>query len=71
LLCSYFTPDISAGFDAHRNDSLAGINLEAEDFAYMTKRFQEIQPNLLLGLEGGYNLGALGECVVGVCEELM
>jgi acetoin utilization deacetylase AcuC-like enzyme len=69
-----FSPDIliiSAGFDAHRNDPLAEINLEAEDFAYMTKRCLEIQPNLLLGLEGGYDLGALGESVVGVCEELM
>ena len=69
-----FCPDIliiSAGFDAHRNDPLAGINLEAEDFAYMTKCCQEIQPNLLLGLEGGYNLGALEECVVGVCEEMV
>jgi len=62
---------ISAGFDAHRNDPLAGINLEAEDFAYMTKRCREIQPNFLLGLEGGYNLGALEECVVGVCEEMV
>ena len=69
-----FHPDlliISAGFDAHRNDPLAGINLVAEDFAYMTKRCLEIQPNLLLGLEGGYNLEVLGQCCVGVCEELM
>ena len=64
-----FHPDlliISAGFDAHQNDPLAGINLEADDFAYMTKRCLEIQPNLLLGLEGGYDLGALGECCVAV-----
>jgi acetoin utilization deacetylase AcuC-like enzyme len=69
-----FCPDIliiSAGFDAHRNDPLAGINLETEDFAYMAKRCQEIQPNLLFGLEGGYNLEALGQCCVGVCEGLM
>jgi len=69
-----FRPDlliISAGFDAHRNDPLAGINLEAEDFAYMTKRCIEIQPNLLLGLEGGYDLGALRECVVGVAVCLL
>jgi len=68
-----FLPDfliISAGFDAHRNDPLAEINLEAEDFAYMTKRCLEIQPNLLLGLEGGYDLEALGECCVSVAEEL-
>ena len=69
-----FCPDIliiSAGFDAHRNDPLAGINLVAEDFANMTKRCLEIQPYLLLGLEGGYDLEALGQCCVGVCEELM
>jgi len=24
-----------------------------------------------LGLEGGYDLEALGQCCVGVCEELM
>ena len=45
---------------------MAGINLEANDFAYMTKRCLEIQPNLLLGLEGGYDLEALGECCVMV-----
>jgi len=69
-----FHPDlliISAGFDAHRNDPLAGINLEAKDFAYMTKHCLEIQPNLLLGLEGGYDLGALEECVVGVAVCLL
>ena len=60
-------PDIlivSAGFDAHRRDSLASINLETEDFSYMTKKLLEIQPNLLIGLEGGYDLTSLGECCV-------
>ena len=64
-----FRPDlliISAGFDAHRNDPLAGINLEADDFVYMAKRCLEIQPNLLLGLEGGYDLRALGKCCMAV-----
>lgn len=69
-----FTPDliiISAGFDAHTKDPLAGINLEAEDFAYMTQCCKNILPNLLLGLEGGYDLEALGECCVAVCGELL
>ena len=69
-----FSPDIliiSAGFDAPRDDPIAGINLNAEDFAYMTKRCLEIQPNLLLGLEGGYNLDALGECCMMVANELV
>jgi len=52
---------VSAGFDAHRRDPLAGFNLETEDFAYMTRKLQIIHPNLLIGLEGGYNMQALGE----------
>ena len=70
----YFSADlliISAGFDAHRNDPLASINLDADDFAYMTKQLLKIQPNLLLGLEGGYDLQALGECCVKVGRELI
>ena len=69
-----FNPElfiISAGFDAHRNDPLAGINLEVEDYAYMARRCLEIQSNLLLGLEGGYNLDVLGECCVAVMNELI
>ena len=69
-----FSPDmliISAGFDAHQFDPLANINLLAEDFSYMTSRCLEIQPNILLGLEGGYHLDALGECCVAVINELI
>ena len=62
---------ISAGFDAHHRDPMANINLEANDYAYMTRMLQKIQPNLLLGLEGGYNLEALGECCVAVVNELV
>ena len=69
-----FNPDIliiSAGFDAHRRDPLGDINLEAKDYAYMTRQCLKIQPNLLLGLEGGYDLQALGECSVIVVNELI
>ena len=52
---------ISAGFDAHRQDPLAGFNLETEDFAYMTRKLQRMHPHLLIGLEGGYDMQALGE----------
>ena len=68
-----FNPDIliiSAGFDAHERDPLASINLKKEDYAYMTKQCLKIQPNILLGLEGGYDLQALGECCVEVVHEL-
>ena len=62
---------ISAGFDAHYRDPLASINLTANDFSYMTKRLLEIKPQLLIGLEGGYDLRALGECSLSVVKELV
>jgi len=62
---------ISAGFDAHHRDPLASINLGADDFAYMTRYLLKIQPQLLIGLEGGYDLQALGECCISVVGELL
>jgi len=62
---------ISAGFDAHRRDPLASINLETDDFSYMTRKLQEIQPQILVGLEGGYDLRALGECCEAVADVLV
>ncbi len=69
-----FEPDIliiSAGFDAHRYDPLAGMNLESEDFAYMTKELLKIRKSILIGLEGGYNEVALGDCTITVTEQLI
>tara|TARA_B100001029_G_scaffold96655_1_gene79366 strand:+ start:322 stop:1077 length:756 start_codon:yes stop_codon:yes gene_type:complete len=62
---------ISAGFDAHKNDPLASINLIADDYAYMTSKCLNINSKILLGLEGGYNLKALAECCVSVLNELI
>jgi acetoin utilization deacetylase AcuC-like enzyme len=55
---------ISAGFDAHRNDPLAGMNLTEEAFHKMTKLTNEVarkfsNSKILSVLEGGYNLKAL------------
>jgi acetoin utilization deacetylase AcuC-like enzyme len=66
-----FRPDlivISAGFDAHKDDPLAGLNLEAEDYYRITKEICDIADAHCSGrvislLEGGYNLDALGPCV--------
>ncbi len=63
---------ISAGFDAHKNDPLANINLVSEDFFHITKNIVEIANNHSSGriisfLEGGYDLKALSE---GVEEHL-
>jgi acetoin utilization deacetylase AcuC-like enzyme len=45
---------ISAGFDAHRDDPLAGMNLTESSFARMTRMIMGIAPTVSV-LEGGYN----------------
>lgn len=55
---------ISAGFDGHRDDPLAGLNLTEEDFAWAGKRLGELaresaHPRLVCTLEGGYDTSAL------------
>ena len=63
-----FAPDlilISAGFDAHRDDPLAGMNLVEADFAWVTERLCDLAAahcggRVVSALEGGYDLEALG-----------
>jgi len=57
---------ISAGFDAHRLDPLAGLELETDDYAWITRRLVELAERHAAGrivssLEGGYSLTALRE----------
>jgi len=59
---------ISAGFDAHRDDPLAGLQVTEDGFAELTKMVREIaethaQGRIVSALEGGYDLGALGRSV--------
>ena len=61
-----FEPDwvlISAGFDAHANDHLAGFHLESGDYGWMTSRLAPVVPpsRVVFALEGGYDLTALRE----------
>jgi acetoin utilization deacetylase AcuC-like enzyme len=65
-----FDPDlvlISAGFDAHIEDPLAGCRLTADSFARMARHVRELAARagapLALVLEGGYAPAALGQCV--------
>ena len=56
----------SAGFDAHRNDPLAQLQLSSKDFYELTKRTLELSKTFCNGkavsiLEGGYDLMALQE----------
>jgi acetoin utilization deacetylase AcuC-like enzyme len=64
-----FKPDlvlISAGFDAHLADPLAGCRLQTESFAAMAHHVRDLAAGLKapLGvvLEGGYEPTVLGEC---------
>jgi len=59
-----FAPDwlfISAGFDAHRNDPLAGLELTSADYADLAIRLQQLAParRTVVVLEGGYDFDAL------------
>ncbi len=57
---------ISAGFDAHRLDPLADLNLDADDYAWATGELVDIAQTFASGrivssLEGGYSPAALRE----------
>ena len=57
---------VSAGFDAHRSDPLAGLALTAGDFANLATSVARLAPSpgrLILALEGGYSLSALRDSV--------
>ena len=64
-----FAPElliVSAGFDAHRRDPLAGLNVETADFVWLTEELLAIadrhaQGRVVSVLEGGYDLEALAE----------
>jgi acetoin utilization deacetylase AcuC-like enzyme len=67
---------VSAGFDAHRDDPLADLLLETEDFAWVTERLCDLADELCGGklvscLEGGYNLYALAESVAAHVDVLI
>jgi acetoin utilization deacetylase AcuC-like enzyme len=74
-----FAPEliiISAGFDAHRRDPLANINLDAEDFGWVTRKLLDAAHASAGGrvvsvLEGGYDLQGLKESVAAHVTALM
>jgi acetoin utilization deacetylase AcuC-like enzyme len=61
-----FAPDlvlVSAGFDAHRDDPLGGLEITDQGFAALCGEVLELAPACALILEGGYDLGALTRSV--------
>jgi acetoin utilization deacetylase AcuC-like enzyme len=66
-----FRPDlimISAGFDAHARDPLAGMRMSTEGYGLLTAELCAVsdrccQGRLVLVSEGGYDLAALKNCL--------
>jgi acetoin utilization deacetylase AcuC-like enzyme len=73
-----FKPDlllVSAGFDAHERDPLAGMRLTTEAFGAMTLELRRVaeeccQGRMVLVSEGGYDLRALEASLNGVVDAL-
>ena len=74
-----FRPDlilVSAGFDAHKNDPLAQLLLDEDDYTWITEKLLEIayrhaNGRFIATLEGGYDLAALGASVAAHIRVLM
>ena len=60
---------VSAGFDAHVEDDMAGLRFVEADYTWVTQRIKEVADKYAGGkivsvLEGGYALSALGRSVM-------
>lgn len=66
---------VSAGFDGHRLDPMAELNLEVEDYRWLTEMIASVASDsandrIISTLEGGYHLKALAESVNAHLEVL-
>jgi acetoin utilization deacetylase AcuC-like enzyme len=77
-----FDPELimlSAGFDAHKDDPLGELELEEDDFAWVSEKICAIadkdggacKGRVVSVLEGGYNLGALKSAARAHLQALM
>lgn len=60
---------ISSGFDAHWEDDMGGLALHETDYFWVTETLKKVanryaNDRIVSSLEGGYNLHALGRCVM-------
>jgi acetoin utilization deacetylase AcuC-like enzyme len=67
---------VSAGFDAHREDPLAGLRLTEADYAWVTRELIAVamrhgRGRIISTLEGGYALSALGRSAAEHIRELV
>ena len=61
-----FQPDlliVSAGYDATAADPLAGLTLMPEHYQWLTESLLALSCPMMLGLEGGYDVQTLAQCV--------
>jgi acetoin utilization deacetylase AcuC-like enzyme len=69
-----FAPDIvlvSAGYDAIKGDTLAGMNLSPRVFELLTSTLKTLGLPIVCVLEGGYDPGLLGKGVCATVEGLL
>lgn len=74
-----FKPDfifVSAGFDSCKNDPLAGLALEIDDYRILGQQLAMMADKLCAGrlvalMEGGYNLDQLGDCAAAFVSGLI
>ena len=69
-----FNPElilVSSGFDAAENDPLGGLDLTPLGYAVMTKMLMSVCENIIVALEGGYNLDSLQRCSESVIKTLL
>jgi acetoin utilization deacetylase AcuC-like enzyme len=74
-----FQPEMlffSAGFDAHRDDEMAGLGLVEADYAWVTRTLREATAGSAKGrivslLEGGYDLPSLSRSAAAHLENLI
>jgi acetoin utilization deacetylase AcuC-like enzyme len=77
-LLSAYRPElilVSAGFDAHRQDPMGRLSLSAAAFGRLAELVVDLAKNehappILFSLEGGYDPGALTDCVREVLKVL-
>jgi len=67
---------ISAGFDGHVEDDMAGLRLQSSDYSWVTQQIVELadehaEGRIVSVLEGGYALNALGRSAVEHVRVLM
>ncbi len=68
-----FIPDVivvSAGFDAALGDPVGQCYVTEDGFRALTQILRRLCPNILMILEGGYNLKSLAECSFACMDEL-